>query len=548
MSTLFTAGLEKCDANYAPLSPLSFLTRTAAIYPETIATVYGNDSRSYGQLFDRCMRFSSFLKSVGVGQGVAVSVMLPNTPEMIEMHFAVNAAGGVMHPINTKLDFESIRFQIEHCEAKVIVFDREYAELVSKVVNGLDRALCAVEVIDSTLNFPAYQFGQLAYEELIQSHPAMDTCFGPEDEWNAIAVSFTSGTTGDPKGVVTHHRGAYLNATANAIAWSMPMHPVYLWTLPMFHCNGWCFAWTITHLAGTHVCLRKIDGPEIFKLIERHKVTHFCAAPIVLTTLTNTARDSTRPFEQRVKILTAGSAPAASTISEMEQLNAEVTQVYGLTETYSSIAVSAWKYEWDDLPQTERYRLKARAGVRYPACGGLEVAQQGTCIPVPSDGQTVGELIVRGNTVMSGYLKNPAATDEAFSGGWFHTGDLAVRDKDGYISIRGRSKDIIISGGENISSIEVEDVLYTHPSVLETAVVAVGDMKWGEVPCAFVVLKPGHMLSQEELIEYCRSRMARFKVPKHVLFMDIARTSTGKVQKFRLREIASAHLSQQQSA
>lgn len=541
MTSIFSNDLGKCDANYAPLSPVSFLKRSAAVYPEKIATAYGDVVQTYAQLHDRCSRFSSFLKSVGVTQDVAVSVMLPNIPAMIEMHFAVNGAGGVLHPINTKLDVEAIRFQVEHCEAKVIVFDREYADIVRQVIAGLSHGICAVEVIDPTQASPSVSLGQFDYETLIEQY-LPDEHLGPQDEWNAIAVSFTSGTTGDPKGVVTHHRGAYLNATANAIGWSMPMHPVYLWTLPMFHCNGWCFPWTVTHLAGTHVCLRKIDGPEIFRLIDQYQVTHFCAAPIVLTLITSTDAPAKKPFAHRVQILTAGSAPAAATIQEMERLNAEVTQVYGLTETYSSVAISIWKPEWNDLPEADRYRRKARAGVRYPACGGLEVIVPGTSSPVPSDGQTVGEVVVRGNTVMSGYLKNRLATQDAFMDGWFHTGDLAVRDSEGYISIRGRSKDIIISGGENISSGEVEEVLYGHPSVLEAAVVGVDDAKWGEVPCAFLVLKPGANVSAQEVIEYCRSKLARFKVPKHVLFMAITRTATGKVQKFKLREIANEYL------
>jgi fatty-acyl-CoA synthase len=539
MNPIFSTGLNKCPANHVPLSPLSFLKRTASIYPERPAVIYGRLRRTYQELLDRCLRAAAYLKSLGVERGTAVSVMLPNVPEMVELHFAIGAAGGVMHSINTRLDAEAIRFQVAHCEARVLIFDREYGALIKQVISGLEHDVIAVEVVDPTQEYAPQDFGQHSYEEgLALAHP-LATLGGPADEWDPVAVSYTSGTTGNPKGVVTHHRGAYLNSMANSVAWAMGNHPVYLWTLPLFHCNGWCFPWTVTLLAGTHVCLRRIDLREIFRLVELHGVTHFCAAPVVLTMLAEAPDDIRQPFPHRVRVLTAGSAPSSTTIRAMEALNADVLQVYGLTETYSSAVLSAWKEEWNGLGDSERYRLKARTGVRYPACEGLDVVDaSGT--PVPRDGKSLGEVVIWGNTVMSGYLKNAAATEEAFDGGWFHTGDIAVMDPDGYISIRDRSKDVIISGGENISSVEVEEVISRHSAVLEVAVVAMPDAKWDEVPCAFVSIKRECSATEEELINFCKLHLAKFKVPKRIFFGPIERTATGKVQKFKLRQIASA--------
>ncbi|REG50954.1 fatty-acyl-CoA synthase [Paraburkholderia sp. BL6669N2] len=536
MPTIFDEGLEKRGANHEPLTPLSFLRRSAEIYPEYVALIYGERSLTYRGLIDRCRAFAGFLDTIGLGRGDTVSVMLPNIPQMVELHFSANTAGRVLHTINTRLDAASIRFQLEHCESKVLVFDSEYALIVKDAIRGMNATPILVEVNDPSANFQSgLVSGSISYERAIDDGLEAAHLRGPEDEWEPIALSYTSGTTGNPKGVVTHHRGAYLNAMANTVAWSMQYHATYLWVLPMFHCNGWCFPWTITLLAGKHVCLRKPDPKEIIRLVNQHEVTHLCAAPVVLSMLADCAREGLT-FESRVRILTAGAAPAPRVIEDVERLNAAVTQVYGLTETYSSTVISAWKTEWSSYPPQEQYRLKSRAGVRFPACEDLDVVGD-HLVPVPRDGKTVGEVVVRGNTVMRGYLKNPIATSEAFQGGWFHTGDLAIRYPDGYIAICDRSKDMINSGGEKMSSLEIEEVLLDHPAIFEAAVVAAPHVKWGEVPVAFVSLRTDCPSTDEEIIAYCSSRLARYKVPKRIIFGPLERTATGKVQKFRLREL-----------
>ncbi|WP_109478166.1 AMP-binding protein [Paraburkholderia sp. C35] len=541
MSSIFDYGLQKCAANYECLTPLSFLRRTADVYPGMTAIIYRNRQITYRQLLERSMAFAGFLDGLGLVRGDTVSVMLPNIPQMVELQFGAISGGRVLHAVNTRLDADAIRFQMEHAETKVLVFDSEYARVVATALAKMKNPPRLVEVHDVHASFPPSEINSaFSYERALESGASRSSLISPSDEWDAIAISYTSGTTGNPKGVVTHHRGAYLNAMANVIAWSMRAHPVYLWVLPLFHCNGWCFPWTVTLLGGTHVCLRKVDAEEIIRLTNVHGVSNFCAAPVVLSSLAECAREGLG-FNGPVNILTAGAAPAPRVIEDVERLGAVVTQVYGLTETYASTVVSAWQAPWNVYPPDERFRLKSRAGIQYPACEALDVfGPNGE--PVPRDGETIGEVVVRGNTVMRGYLKNPDATNEAFQGGWFHTGDLGVRDPDGYISIRDRSKDMINSGGEKMSSLEVEEVLLAHPAVFEAAVVAAPDPKWGEVPFAFVRLVDGAELSVDELVQHCSERMARYKIPKRVVFGPIERTATGKVQKFRLRELAKEWL------
>lgn len=538
MQTIFDEGLEKTHANHEPLSPLSFLRRSADIYPEYVAVAYGDYRLTYGRMLERCMAFAGFLDQSGLVRGDVVSVMLPNVPEMVELHFAAITDGRVLHAVNTRLDPQAIRFQLEHAETKLLVYDREYAATIAEAMAGMKTPPIIVEVVDPNTDFAVGPMEAVAYEDALAIGSGRGHLRGPGDEWDAIALSYTSGTTGNPKGVVTHHRGAYLNATANTVAWTMRYHATYLWVLPMFHCNGWCFPWTITLLAGTHVCLRKVDPVEIIRLANLHGVTNLCAAPVVLSMLAACAQQGFS-FNQSVRILTAGAAPAPQVIQDVERLNTHVTQVYGLTETYSSTVMSAWKDAWDAQPPEEQYKLKARAGVKFPACEELEVVGP-LLAPVPRDGKTIGEVVVRGNTVMRGYLKNREATEEAFAGGWFHTGDLAVRFPDGYIAICDRSKDMINSGGEKMSSLEIEEALLAHPGVFEAAVVSAPHPTWGEVPWAFVSAKAGNVLSEDELKNHCLSRLARYKVPKRFILGPLERTATGKVQKFKLREVARA--------
>ncbi|WP_137923776.1 AMP-binding protein [Cupriavidus sp. 2SB] len=544
MSSMFDEGLDKTEANYAQLSPLSFLRRTAEIYPEYVAAIYGDRRMTYQQLLDRCSAFSGFLDQAGLDTGDVVSVMLPNVPEMLEMHFAACTGGRVLNTISTRLDAASIQFQLLHAESKVLVFDSEYSDTVAAAISNMATRPVLIEVHDTTAGFLSGKISSaIPLDSAIIAGKANAHLRGPHDEWEPIALSYTSGTTGNPKGVVTHHRGAYLNAMANTVAWSMRYHANYLWVLPMFHCNGWCFPWTITLLAGRHLFLRRADPREIIRIANEEGATNLCAAPVVLSMLAECGGEGLS-FKQPVRILTAGAAPAPRIIADVERLNADVTQVYGLTETYSSIVMSAWKAEWDSLPVEEKYQLKSRAGVRFPACEDMEVVgPQHT--PVSRDGTSIGEVVVRGNTVMRGYLKNSAATNEALAGGWFHTGDLAVRFPDGYIAIRDRSKDMINSGGEKMSSLEIEEVLIRHPAIFEVAVVASPHKKWGEVPCAFINVRAGHHVTEEELVVFCGERMARYKIPNRFIFGPLQRTPTGKVQKFRLREVAAESADQE---
>ncbi|MCW5732191.1 MAG: acyl-CoA synthetase [Alphaproteobacteria bacterium] len=536
----FETDLDRTQANFHPLSPLSFLERAAYVHPKRLAVVHGALRLSYAELYARCRRLASALAARGIGTGDTVAVMAPNVPALLEAHFGVAMTGGVLNALNIRLDAAAIAFILDHGEAKVLITDREF-NAVSRA--ALAQAKTRPIVID--IDDPLYDgdnpcIGETDYESFIAGGDPAFAWRGPDDEWRAIALNYTSGTTGNPKGVVYHHRGAYLNALGNALDWGMGQHPVYLWTLPMFHCNGWCFPWTVTAMAGTHVCLRRVEASAIYRAIAEHGVTHFNGAPIVLNFLINGPEELKKNVRPGIKVGTAGAAPPAAIIAGMESLGFHVTHLYGLTETYGPAVVCAWDEAWDALPLPERARLKARQGVRYQVLEALTVMNPETMEPVPADGRTMGEVMFRGNNVMKGYLKNRKATEEALKGGWFHSGDLAVLHPDGYIELKDRSKDIIISGGENISTIEVEGVLYQHPSVLEAAVVARPDEKWGETPCAFVTLKPGQKATAEEIIAFCRANLAHFKCPKTVVFRELPKTSTGKIQKFVLREAAKA--------
>jgi fatty-acyl-CoA synthase len=536
--SIYHQGLAKGPANHVALTPLSFIERTAATYPDYPAVIHGAIRRSWAQTYSRCRQLASALSQRGVQQGDTVAVMLPNIPAMLDVHFGVPMLGAVLNTLNVRLDAPAIAYMLRHGEAKVLIADREFHAVVHAALALLENPPLLIDVDD-----PEYGEGQplseLDYETLLTGGDPEYQWQWPEDEWAAISLNYTSGTTGDPKGVVYHHRGAFLNAIGNQMAWGMGLHPVYLWTLPMFHCNGWCYPWTITAQAGTHVFLRRVDPQKIINLIREHRVSHLCGAPIVLNGLANLPDAGKITFDQPVHAMTAGAAPPAKVISSVEAMGICITHAYGLTETYGPVTVCAWKAEWDALDADDRATVKARQGVRYPTLEGVMVADPQTHLPVPQDGTTIGEIYMRGNTVMKGYLGNPKATDQAFDGGWFHTGDLAVWHPDGYLEIRDRLKDIIISGGENISTIEVESTLYRHPAVLEAAVVAKPDEKWGETPCAFVTLKSGHEnTSDADIIQFCRERLAGFKVPKTVVFKALPKTSTGKIQKFLLREWA----------
>ena len=532
----YALGLDKNAANHVPLSPLSYLQRSAGVYPNRVAVVYGDLRQTWAQTYERCKRLASALTRHGVGVGDTVAVMLPNVPAMFEAHFAIPMTGAVLNTLNTRLDGEAIAFMLQHGEAKVLLTDREFAPIVEKALALMgERRPLVIEVEDETAP-QGKRLGTLDYEVLVESGDPEFAWALPGDEWDAIALNYTSGTTGNPKGVVTHHRGAYLNAASNVISWELPQHAVYLWTLPMFHCNGWCFPWTLALNAGTSVCLRRVDPAQIFPLVREHRVTHLCGAPIVYAMLINAPAELRQGIGHTLKGLIAGAPPPPAVIEGCEAAGIELTHVYGLTEVYGPAAVCAKQEHWDTLPREERARLNGRQGVTGPMQEAIAVLDPDTLKPVPADGETMGEIFFRGNVVMKGYLKNPSATAEAFAGGWFHTGDLAVMHPDGYVKIRDRSKDIIISGGENISSIEVEDVLHRHPAVMAAAVVALPDAKWGEVPCAFVELKPQADAQEAEIIEFCRTQLARFKVPKRVIFGELPKTSTGKIQKFQLRE------------
>ena len=538
--SIFETGLAPSAVNHIALSPLSFIERTASVYGEYPAVIHGAIRRNWQETYERCRRLASALSQQGIGKGDTVAVMLPNIPAMLEVHFGVPMIGAVLNTLNVRLDAQAIAFMLEHGEAKVLITDREFHAVIREALSLLSDPPLVVDVDD-----PEYGEGSavsaLDYEAFLAEGDPQFAWQWPEDEWQAISLNYTSGTTGNPKGVIYHHRGAYLNSLGNQMTWAMGHHPVYLWTLPMFHCNGWCYPWTVTALAGTHVFLRRVDPYKILALIHEHRVSHLCGAPIVLNGLVNLPDSAKVTFDHPVDAMLAGAAPPAKVIGAVEEMGIKVTHVYGLTEVYGPVTVCAWHDEWDEQPLNERARIKSRQGVRYPTLEGLMVADPQTLEPVPLDGISVGEIFMRGNTVMKGYLKNPKATSEAFEGGWFHTGDLAVRHPDGYVEIKDRLKDIIISGGENISTIEVEDVLYRHPAVLEAAVVARPDEKWGETPCAFVKLKEDYQDTLEaDIILFCREHLAGFKLPKTVVFSELPKTSTGKIQKYLLRDWAKA--------
>jgi fatty-acyl-CoA synthase len=530
--------LQRRAANHAPLSPLSFLARAAAIYPDKVAVIHGATETAYGEFYARCRRLADALRRRGIGVGDAVAIIAPNTPAMLEAHYGVAMAGGVLNALNYRLDARSIAFILDHGGAKIVLVDREFSAVMGAALALAQSRPPVIDIDDPAFEGGGTPIGELDYEAFLATGDPAAPWSLPADEWQAITLGYTSGTTGNPKGVVTHHRGAFLNAMGNAIAFGLSPESVYLWTLPMFHCNGWTYTWAVTAVCGTHVCLRRVEPAAIFAAIAAHRVTHLCGAPIVLTMLIHAPDAAKRRFVHTVEVATGGAAPPSAVIAGMERMGFRVTHLYGLTECYGPATLCAWQEVWEGLPLDERAGYMARQGVRYPTLEGARIVDPTTMADVPADGTTLGELVLRGNTVMKGYLKNPAATREAFAGGWFHTGDLGVMHPDGYVEIKDRAKDIIISGGENISSLEVEDVLYRHPAVMEAAVVARPDDKWGESPCAFVTLKPGGTASAAELTEWCRANLARFKVPKTIVFGPLPKTSTGKIQKFALRDQA----------
>ncbi len=537
----YEVGLGRNVANHVPLTPLSFLARAAAVYPRRTAYIHGEQRTSYAELYGRSRRLASALAARGIGPGDTVAVMAPNVPALLEAHYGVPMAGAVLNALNVRLDAATIAFILEHGAAKALLTDRAFSPTIKAALGHTAARPIVVDIDDSVYEGPGERLGEIEYEELLAAGDPGFAWKGPADEWQAISLNYTSGTTGKPKGVVYHHRGAYLNALGNVLAWSMPAAPVYLWTLPMFHCNGWCFPWTISAVAGTHVCLRAVEAGAVFSAVAEHGVTHLCGAPVVLNLLLNAPASEKRRLDRTVEVMTAAAPPPATVIAAMEAMGFHITHVYGLTETYGPAVVCAWHDEWTALPHDERAAIKARQGVAYPVLEGLMVADPETLEARPADGESLGEVFMRGNITMKGYFKEPEATAAAFRGGWLHTGDLGVVHPDGYIELKDRSKDIIISGGENISTIEVESVLYRHPAVLEAAVVARPDDKWGETPCAFVTLKEGAGdVSEADIISFCRDNMAHFKAPKTVMFGPLPKTSTGKVQKFVLRDRARA--------
>ena len=542
MTSIFDQHLPRTPANFAPLTPLSFIERTAEVYPERLAIVHGGLRRNWGETYARCRRLASSLRRAGIGKNDTVAVMLPNTPPMVEAHFGVPMAGAVLNTLNTRLDPETIAFMLDHGEAKAVIVDPEFSATMARALalRTSQAPLLIVEVEDALYGPPAQPLGGMRYEDFIAAGDPRLAWELPGVEWDAIALNYTSGTTGNPKGVVYHHRGAHQNAVSNILEWDLPKHAVYLWTLPMFHCNGWCFPWTLAARAGVNVCLRRVEAQAVFDAIRQHGVTHYCGAPIVQSLLVNAPDAMKAGVPAGVKAMVAGAAPPAAMIEGMERLGFDLTHVYGLTEVYGPATVCAKQDDWGQLDIGERARLNARQGVRYHLQRSADVLDPETLQPVPRDGATMGEIMFRGNITMKGYLKNPQATEEAFAGGWFHSGDLAVQYPDGYIKIRDRSKDIIISGGENISSIEVEDALYNHPAVAVAAVVARPDEKWGETPCAFVELKAGAEVTEADIVAHCRQHLAGFKVPRAVVFGELPKTSTGKIQKFELRQRAGS--------
>ncbi|MES3001177.1 MAG: acyl-CoA synthetase [Pseudomonadota bacterium] len=539
---IFDRDLPRTSANFAPITPLSFIERAAQVYPGRLAVIHGPLRRTWAEVYERCRKLASALGARGIGKGDTVAVMLPNTPPMVEAHFGIPMAGAVLNALNTRLDAETVAFMLDHGEAKFVIVDSEFVPVMKRAIalRQSKTPLTVIDVEDAMYTGAVERIGSLTYEELLGEGDAQFAWQLPEDEWDAIALNYTSGTIGNPKGVVYHHRGAAINAISNILEWDMPKHPVYMWTLPMFHCNGWCFPWTVAARAGVNVCLRKVEAKAMIDAIAEHGVTHYCGAPIVHGMLVNAPEAMKSGLPRGVKAMVAGAAPPASMIEGMERLGFELTHVYGLTEVYGPATVCPKHPEWDELDIGERARLNARQGVRYHLQRDACVIDPQTMRPVPQDGETMGEIMFRGNITMKGYLKNPAASAEAFAGGWFHTGDLAVQYPDGYIKIKDRSKDIIISGGENISSIEVEDVLYRHPAVLAAAVVAKADARWGETPCAFVELKADASLTAEDIVAHCRKHLAGFKVPRSVVFGELPKTSTGKIQKFELRKRAGS--------
>jgi len=538
MTNPFNKDLDQNPANYQPLTPLTFLERAASVFPDQIAVIHGNLRQNYSELYRRSVKLASSLNKIGIKRGDTISVLLPNTPAMLEAHYGVPMSGAILHSINTRLDASTISFQLNHAETKVFIIDSEYMALAQEALKSIDIKPIIIEYDDLEYLGKKEEFESINYEEFIDQGDDAFNWLMPENEWDAISINYTSGTTGHPKGVVTHHRGAYLLAQGNALIISTPKHSIYLWTLPMFHCNGWCFPWTMSAISGTHVCLRQVRADKIWHLISEHKVSHLCGAPIVMSVIVNALQSEKRKLNHTVEFFTAAAPPPEKILTGMNLSGFNVTHLYGLTETYGPAVVNDWQENWSKLPEEEQAKLKSRQGVRYLPLEGLDVLDPATMKPVPRDGKSLGEVMFRGNVVMKGYFKNPKATNEAFKGGWFHSGDLGVMHPDGYLQLKDRSKDIIISGGENISSIEIEEVLYSHNSVEIAAVVAMPHEKWGETPCAFVQIAEGHCINENDLMVWCKKFLASYKIPKKFIIKNIPRTSTGKIQKFLLRDEA----------
>ena len=535
MSNHFETGLPQNSANYTPLSPITFLTRTAFVHPQRTSVIHGNRSWTWAETYQRCCKLASALSKRGIGKGDTVSVLAPNIPAIFEAHFGVLMTGAVLNSLNIRLEAETLANIFEHAETKVLLTDREFSPLIKETLAKVKRKILVIDIDDPETESGEF-LGELEYEDFLAEGNSDFEAVLPEDDWQAVSLNYTSGTTGIPKGVVYHTRGAYLLSTGYVLAWEMPHRPVYLWTLPMFHCNGWCFPWTVTLLAGTHVCLRKVSAKNIYDSIAEHSVTHLCGAPIVMNMIASAPEEEQRELPHRVEMMTAAAPPPPTVIASMEEAGFNVTHVYGLTEVYGPSVVCEWQEDWSQKDKSTQAQLKGRQGVRYHVLEGLTVADPETMKPVPADGETMGEILMQGNIVMKGYLKNSEETEKAFAGGWFHSGDLGVLHPDGYIELKDRSKDIIISGGENISSVEIENVLYQHEDILEAAVVARTDEKWGETPCAFVVLKSAGSLNEKDVIEFCRTKLSGFKIPKNIVFSELPKTSTGKIRKSVLRE------------